>query len=447
MGQIQSIEEFISLLLRRRWLIIAVTLLGTFAAIVYAKSRPNTYMAAAVIQIQGAQVSDNGTATADGGAAQVLQTIEQRLTTRDALSAVIERHNLFADQPALPQDKRLFALRSAVSFQAVDSAAGQTFGQGRSLSAIIITAQDSVPETAAALANDFAQGLLDQTASGQRSRADQNVAFFQTDVDRLSKALAALDAEATAYKTAHADALPSLAGSRRDELDSLNTDIRASTQQVAALQGEAALITAKQTRRETDKRRLAEISAQLDVLQTQIDASNAQKAAVDATLAGMAEVEQVLNTYERQQTQLQDQFTAANQRLAEATTAQRIAAGQQAETFTLLERAITPEFATGGGKKKLAIMGAIGSLLAGLGLAFLLDLLKPVVRTAVQMQRQLDLEPVVCIPELRKPKGRLGSALLRMIDDPSRPILGLPRFAVLAAAAVLVLVVLAAILG
>jgi hypothetical protein len=77
----------------------------------------------------------------------------------------------------------------------------------------------------------------------------------------------------------------------------------------------------------------------------------------------------------------------------------------------------------------------------------LLDLAKPVVRTAAQMQRQLDLEPVVCIPEIRAPKGRVGSAALRLIDDPNRPIFGLPRFAVLAAATTLALVLMAAVIG
>ena len=63
------------------------------------------------------------------------------------------------------------------------------------------------------------------------------------------------------------------------------------------------------------------------------------------------------------------------------------------------------------------------------------------------MQRQLDLEPVVCIPEIRAPKGRVGSAALRLIDDPKRPIFGLPRFAVIAAGVTLALVLTAAVIG
>ena len=213
MGQIQSIEELVSLLLRRRWMIILITLAGLLAAVIFAKSRPDIYESAAAIQIEGAQVAEptaqGGQQQPDGGgAAQILQTIEQRLTTRDALTAVIERHDLFADQPQLTSDEKLVALRSSVTFQAVDSAGGQGFGQARSISAIIISVRYGDPEMAAQLANDFAQGILDQSASGQRARADQNVAFFKEEEARIYGQISKLEAEVAAYKNAHADAMP-----------------------------------------------------------------------------------------------------------------------------------------------------------------------------------------------------------------------------------------------
>ena len=449
MGQIQSIEEFISLVLRRRWLIICVTVVGLLAAVIFAKSRPDTYETAAVIQIEGAQVSDTAAdAPPDGGgAAQIMQTIEQRLTTREALAAMIERHGLFADQPDLPLDQRVFNLRTAVTFQAVESAAGQGFGEARGLSAIIIGVRFGNPDLAARIANDFAQGILDQSAAGQRDRADQNVAFFKEEEARLYGQITAIEAKLAAYKNENADAMPTLADARRDEIVSLSDDIRQAAQDLAALDGERQAITQKQTQRETDRRRLDDIGAQIDVLNAQIAAATARKSAVEAALAATPEVERVLSDFARQQQQLQDQYEVVTQRMAEAETAQRLAERQQSERFTLLERAVTPEYAVGGGKKKIAIAGAFGSLMAGLILAFLLDLYRPVVRTAAQMRRQLDLDPVVCIPEIRAPKGAIGNAALRMIDTPSRPLFGLPRFTVLALGATLALLAVAAVVS
>ncbi|MFD1807704.1 hypothetical protein ACFSHQ_04625 [Gemmobacter lanyuensis] len=90
--------------------------------------------------------------------ARLLQTIEQRLTTRDALLAVMDRHGLFTDAPGMSVEQKLFALRSAVTFQSIASASQQTFGQPTSVSALLITARLGTAEQAARVANDFAQG-------------------------------------------------------------------------------------------------------------------------------------------------------------------------------------------------------------------------------------------------------------------------------------------------
>lgn len=449
MGQIQSLEEFISLLLRRRWLIIAITVLGTFAAAIYAKSRPDTFETAAVIQVEvptvrGADASAG--AAPNSVAAQTLQAIEQRLTTRESLAAVIERHALYDDLPGLSLDKKIDMLRAAVTFQGVDSAAGQAYGQARNLSAIMVFARMSDPETAARVANDFAQGILDQSASGQRDRAEQNVAFFGEEVARISSQIAELEAEIADYKNANATALPALRDAKRDEMVSLDSDLRRLLQDQVALQGESAQIAAKKSLRETDRRALEDIAARGAVLEAQIASSQVRRAELEADLSTSPEVERVLGGYERQMTQLQAQFDDANARMTDAQTDARLAARQQAERFTLLERAIVPEHSMGGGNRKIAIAGAIASLLAAVGLAFMLDLARPVVRTAAQMERQLDLRPVISIPEVAAPKkSKPGRGLIKMLDDPTKPLLGLPRFAVIAAGVTLFLIAAASV--
>jgi len=95
------------------------------------------------------------------------------------------------------------------------------------------------------------------------------------------------------------------------------------------------------------------------------------------------------------------------------------------------------------------MVGAAGSLMLSLMLAFVLDLLNPVVRTAAQMERQLDLRPVVSIPEVAAAarSNQRARTLMRLVDDPHRPILGLPRFAVFAGAATVCLLMAAAAIG
>jgi len=449
MGQIQSIEELIGLILRRRWLIVGLTLLGMVAASVYAKSRPDVFETAAVIQIQSPAVANSADPAAPlpGGAAQVLQTIEQRLTTRENLVAMIDRHGLFEDLSGVSIDDKILMLRQAVTFQAVDSATGPTSGQARNISAILIYAKLGNADLAARVANDFAQGILDQSAAGQRERANQSVQFFKEEEARIWQDVIALEAEIAAYKNANADALPTLRDARRDELAGFDDDLRAVDQDRVALAGQRTVIEQKQTLRETDRRLLEEIAAQTKVLDAQIAAITARRNAIQTALAATPEVERVLNGYDRRLTQLQDQYDVVTQRMAESQTTQRLAERQQSERFTLLERAITPEYPLGNGGKKIAVAGSVISLIGAVIFAFLLDLAKPVVRTAAQMQRQLDLQPVVCIPEMRAPKGVVGNAALRLIDDPARPIFGLPRFAIIAGVTTLLLIAAASVIG
>ena len=457
MGQIQSLEEFLNLLMRRRWLIIAVTLLGMLLSAVYAKSRPDTYLAAAVIQVEVPTVTGVAEGEAQpSGAAQLLQTIEQRLTTREALLAAIKRHDIFARAPGLSPDEQIDLLRMSVRFENVASANGQTYGEPLVIAALIVYAELDNPDLAARVANDFAQGILDETSAGQRLRADQNVAFFREEESRIYQQLAELEAEIAAYKNTNGEALPAITDTKRDELVALDAEIRTSSQEKLALQGEAAEVSKSESLRETDRRLLEDLAARIDVIDAQIAANTARRAQIEAELVATPEVERVLSGYDRRLQQLQTQYEVSTQRMAEAETSQRLAERQQAERFTLLERAITPEYARPSGGKKLAIAGSVASLLLALTLAFMLDLLRPVVRTAAQMQRQLGLAPVISIPDLEQPKLRLGPKLrsgsglrlgkgiVKMLDDPTKPLLGLPRFAVFATAATLVLMLAAA---
>lgn len=444
MGQIQSLEELLNFLYRRRWVILAVAILGTLLSAIYAKSRPDTYETAAVIQVQSAAVQGTE-AQRSSAAAATLQAIEQRLTTRENLTAVIERHGLYADLP-FSLDRKIDLMRAAITFQGVDSAAGQGFGEARALSAILVFARMGEAELAARVANDFAQGILDLSAAGQRSKADQNVVFFRAEVDRIGLEIAQLEAETAAYKNENTGNLPGLRDALRDELVNLDTDLRRLRQDRVGLEGEATQIEAKKTKRETDRRALDDIASRLAVIDAQIVSVETRADELETELSASPEVERVLAGFDRRLDQLRSQHDAATSRMVQAETDARLAEMQQAERFTLLERAIIPEGPMGGGNKKLAIAGAMASVIGGLVLAFILDLLKPVVRSAAQMERQLDLQPVVVIPEIAAPKpGRLGKGVVKLLDDPTKPLLGLPRYAVLAGAATLALLAAASL--
>ncbi len=446
MGQIQSIEEFLDLLRRRRILIIAVALLGMLAVGVYLKSRPDSFEATAVIQIEVPMVSDAEGAPVSSGAAQLLQTIQQRLTTRDNLLAMIDRHGLFADAVALTADQKVSLLRAAVRFDSVASATGQAYGAPPQIAAILVVARLGAADLAARVANDFAQSILDQSSEGQLSRARETADFFSGEEARVWAEISALEAEIATYQNTHAQVLPARRAAYAEEWQALDDDLREFEQEKVALDNQRAIILARGSLRATDQRELGNLDAQISVLAAQRAAVTARLGEIDAVLAQTPDVERALSGYDRQLQQLQEQYEVINRRLAEAKTSQLLAERQQAERFTLLERAVTPQYAVGGGRTKLMVVGAIASVVGAIVLAFMLDLANPVVRTADQMERQLDLRPVVSIPEVGAAARSRQRAvtLMKLVDDPKRPILGLPRYAVFAGGATLCLMLAAA---
>jgi len=435
MGQIQSLEELLSMLYRRRLLIAGVLCIGVVLSLMAGLSQPKTYESIAVIQVETPVVADAGAASAGGQSAMQLQAIEQRLTTRESLIALIDRHKLFADVPGLSVDQKVDLMRASISFQSVASVAQQGFGAPASLSALIITARMGNGDQAARVANDLAQSVLDASLAGQSERARETLQFFLEEEKRLGLEIAGLESDLATYKNENATALPGTSDTRGEELIALEGDLRELDQALVAAQGQRAVIANKGTQREVDRRTLEDLDAQIGVLTSQKAALDAQRAGLTASMAKTPEIERELNSYDRRLQQLHGQYDVVTAKLAEAQTNLRLDERQHSEHFSLLERAMVPEFATSGGGKKIAALGGVASLLLALGLAFAVDQINPVLRTSKQMERQLDLRPVIAIPDLNLPGHKPQSREL---------LFGLPRYAVLGGAVLLLMIAAAA---
>lgn len=398
MGQIQSLEELISFLLRRKALILVVAIVGALASAFYAKLRPDVFESIAVIQVQGAQVV-SGEPTG-GSSAALMQMLEQQLTARDNLLALVERHGLFADAPAMTPDQIVAALRSSITLTSVASVSSQVFGAPQNLAAIIITVRLSDAEQSARVANDFAQSIVDMSSSGTTGRVRETFEFFESQSRELEQEMQGLEGEIAAYKNAHTDNLPELVEARRNELVSLETSLRELQTDLVALERERSSLAGAGALRETERRKLDVLTEQIATTNQQVSALQIQRRTIEAEISETPEVERQLSQYSRLQTSLEEQYGVVSRRLAEARTALQIADRQQTERFTFLERAITPEKSVRADGKKLVIAGAVASLLLGIGLAFALEQMRPVIRTSQQLERQLGLRSVVSIPKL-----------------------------------------------
>jgi hypothetical protein len=119
---------------------------------------------------------------------------------------------------------------------------------------------------------------------------------------------------------------------------------------------------------------------------------------------------------------LQDQYDVVRRHLAEEQVATRLAARQRAADFVLLQRASAGQVVGPGNLWLLAELA--GAVVLSLAAAFVAE---------------------------RRPWAKPGSGAtirdgIRLVDDPTRPILGLPRFVVVSALVVVALVALSVLL-
>lgn len=413
MQLVQNLDDVLILLWRRKAMIFATSLVCSLVALWYISDTRKVYVAEAAIQVEGPQVQNPALAAgAASNAAQIMQSIEQRLLTRENMLAVVDRHGLYAEEDGYTDDDRVAALRNSISFKTVAGVPGP-FGGPPSISAILISSRMGDPELAARIANDLAQSVLDMSKEGAAARTSDTYAFFAGEEDRIRNEIVSQEARIAAFQNDNEDNLPLLADARRQELRDLDVQLRSLDQSNLELEAEKLRLEEQGVQRETDRRRQEELVTALELIKDKQKFAEARRAEVEDSLADMPEVEQAIAAQRRELILLQDRYASISQSLADAQTALFLAERQQSERFMLLDRAVTPESSISPGRRKLLAAAAAASIVIGIVLAILAELAFPIVRSSSQLERAMGVPALGSIPEVRE-LSRRASGLAGM---------------------------------
>ncbi len=413
MGPIYSLADFLDMLRRRVGLISAVVIAGCFGSVFWALSVPHVYQSTEVIQVEQPKISDDlARSTVEGSAARRLQLIEQQLMARSNLESLINEFDLYDNLVALRMSEKVDLLRRSVSITGV-AAVREGFADDGAIAVLTITAEMDDPEKAQAIAHAFADETRTMAARQRREQTRETLEFFQEQEDVLLAEIAQQEAALSAFRGANDISIEGSLEFRRSELGSLND---------ALLELDREIITAQlalqnidrsgSTRAATVERQEEELTRLLDSLTTQRQLLQDRRADLSASIETRPEVERTLAEFERRMTQLRGQLDVISTRRSEAEVGFTLENAARGERFITLEEARVPEYPVSMSRKKRVIMGVMASGVLGLILAFLMELRRPVIRTARQMQRETGLMPVVSIPETRPPRKRKGLAKL-----------------------------------
>jgi polysaccharide chain length determinant protein (PEP-CTERM system associated) len=160
---------------------------------------------------------------------------------------------------------------------------------------------------------------------------------------------------------------------------------------------------------------LIEIEAlenQLDFIANQNDIDTTRIANLEASIARTPAVEMTLNALQRDYVGLQLQYQDALSKQSQAEVGERLEAGQQAERFEVIEQAVPADRPDSPNRPLIIAVGTVGSIGLGFGLMILAELMNRSLRTARDLERQLQIRPIVSIPNMRTETDMRRSAWL-----------------------------------
>lgn len=401
MNQFQSFDEVLSALKRRASVIVLVVALGCLFSLSYALSQTKIYEATAVVQIEDSRMPDQlaGATAQRTDAARRVQLIEQRLMSRDNLIGIMDKHELFTDDPMMTVNERVFRMREAARIEEILAQQNSFAPGGNAPSGLLITVRLADPVKAADVANDLMFSVIDQSRSRSVSRARDTLDFFIVEEQRVGSEIDRLEAEIALFKQRNSEQLPTGIADLRDQLSSLRDAELDLDREILTLR-----TTSSRQREEVLAREVALLEEQKALIADRISALQTQ-------ISDAPEVERELSILERRLTQLQEQYSVITRRKAEAELGQLLEDREQTDRFEVLETALEPEFPVSRSRKKTAIMGGVASVIAGIAVAFVLELMNPAIRSAAQMERALGIQPVVVIPTITTRQDRTRGGL------------------------------------
>lgn len=399
MGPIQSFQELRDFLRRRITLIVlAFGVLVLLSVLVALRAAP-VFQAVSVLSTRVDAVADTAVGNGStGNAARLMQLIEQRLTSRETMLRLADDHEMFVE---LPAQERADLMRSSITLIS-QAAVAVGFGSDGSLASMIIMARADTGPKSAAIANELAEMVVAETGAGRTARARQTMQFLQTEQARLNAELLALQEESRAFMTQNYDVMAFNADLRRTELGQIVSDIQEARRDITAAESELSGLAAQNT----SQRRQAQLRDVVAVRGAELERLLAQQAEFEPFFRRVASAERELAILTEREARLQDRLREISGQVAAAEAALRLEADSQSATFELVEEATVPEYPISRSKKRTVMMGAVAGVILGVIAAFALELLRPALRSARQVERELGMRPVLVLPELVMPGER-----------------------------------------
>lgn len=266
--------DYVAILKRRALWLLVPTILCSVAALAASFFIAPRYVSQTLVLIEQQKVSEDyvkPVIAADLDAR--LASMKEQILSRSRIQPIIEKFNLY---PGAKMDERVDATRKNIDIKPIRSEISRANGLPGFF--ILFTAGD--PRTAQQVCSEITSLFVGEDLRAREQSAQGTTDFLEAQLAEAKSALDTQDQKLADFQSKYVGKLPGQQAPNMDMLTSLNTQLQASTQQLAQMEQNRAyqqsLLASMQTAR--DSSGAPALAAAPDERQTQLAALQAQEA-------------------------------------------------------------------------------------------------------------------------------------------------------------------------
>lgn len=236
-----SLEEVISIFLRRKNYIIYSFIAIFLVTVLLAIYLPPTYRSSATILIEEQEIpKDLVRSTVTSYAEQQIQVINQRIMTQKNIMKLVEKYNLYTEnelkrkyKTEISREFRDQVILDTVSADVRDPLSGRP---GTATIAFTLSFDHRSPKKAQSVANELVSLYLNENLRSRNEKTVNASAFLKSEAEGLAGLLEGLESALAIFKQENEGALPELYQYNQTMLDRVEAEISGNKLQLSGLE-------------------------------------------------------------------------------------------------------------------------------------------------------------------------------------------------------------------
>ncbi len=251
--QEKTLQDYIAVLSRRKVSIIVTMMVVFLLGVVVALVWPPTYRSSATILIKEQEIPvELVRSTVTSYATQRIQTISQRVMTRNNLMQIIEKYNLYVEERKQKTSEQVLEeMRQDINLDMISSDVvdPRTGRPGTATIAFTLSFQGSNPSSTQKVAGELTSLFLAENLKTRKEKASETYVFLTDETDKLSEKITEIENKLADFKEQHSNSLPEMSAMNlsmlsrvENELVQVEADLRSNKEKRFYLESQLAQI-------------------------------------------------------------------------------------------------------------------------------------------------------------------------------------------------------------